>query len=147
MVYTAERIKEVLENPELTSEKVREIPTSVPREGFGVVEAPRGVLIHHYITDERGIIKRANLLVATQHNAARISLSIDEAAKSFIRRGEVDEGILNMIEMAFRAYDPCYACATHSLLEDTIDNRIDERRWRKKLVSSPEDSMKRVLVV
>ena len=131
MVYTAERIKEVLENPELTSEKVREIPTSVPREGFGVVEAPRGVLIHHYITDERGIIKRANLLVATQHNAARISLSIDKAAKSFIRRGEVDEGILNMIEMAFRAYDPCYACATHSLLEDTIDNRIDERRWRK----------------
>ncbi len=131
MVYTAERIKEVLENPELTSEKVRKIPTSVPREGFGVVEAPRGVLIHHYITDERGIIKRANLLVATQHNAARISLSIDKAAKSFIRRGEVDEGILNMIEMAFRAYDPCYACATHSLLEDTIDNRIDERRWRK----------------
>jgi len=88
-------------------------------------------LIHHYITDERGIIKRANLLVATKHNAARISLSIDKAAKSFIRRGEVDEGILNMIEMAFRAYDPCYACATHSLLEDTIDNRIDERRWRK----------------
>ena len=115
MVYAAERIKELSEDPELTSEKVREIPTSVPREGFGVVEAPRGTLIHHYITDERGIIKRANLLVATQHNAARISLSIDKAAKSFIRRGEVDEGILNMIEMAFRAYDPCHACATHSL--------------------------------
>ena len=82
---------------------------------MGVVEAPRGTLIHHYETDERGVIKRANLLVATQHNSARIALSVDKAARSLIKGGKVDEGLLNMVEMAFRAYDPCHACATHSL--------------------------------
>lgn len=115
MVYAAERIKELAEDPELTDRKVRNIPTETPSVGVGVVEAPRGTLIHHYETDERGIIKRANLLVATQHNSARIALSVDKAARSLIRGGNVDEGLLNMVEMAFRAYDPCHACATHSL--------------------------------
>ena len=115
MIYAAERIKELAEDPELTDPNVRNIPTETPSEGMGVVEAPRGTLIHHYVTDERGVIKRANLLVATQHNAARIALSVDKAARSLIRGGKVDEGLLNMVEMAFRAYDPCHACATHSL--------------------------------
>ena len=115
MIYAAERIKELAEDPELTDPNVRNIPTETPSVGMGVVEAPRGTLIHHYETDERGVIKRANLLVATQHNSARIALSVDKAARSLIRGGKVDEGLLNMVEMAFRAYDPCHACATHSL--------------------------------
>jgi F420-non-reducing hydrogenase large subunit len=61
------------------------------------------------------VIKKANLIVATQQNEARIALSIDKAARSLIKKGKVDDGILNMIEMAFRAYDPCHACATHTL--------------------------------
>jgi F420-non-reducing hydrogenase large subunit len=81
----------------------------------GVVEAPRGTLIHHYQTDESGIVQRANLIVATQNNAARMAMSVEKAAKALIHRGEVPEGVLNRIEMAFRAYDPCNACATHAL--------------------------------
>ncbi|RLE77484.1 MAG: Ni/Fe hydrogenase subunit alpha [Thermoprotei archaeon] len=115
MIYAAERMIELANDPELTDPNVRVIPTETPGIGMGVVEAPRGLLIHHYETDEKGIIKKANLLVATQHNAARIALSVDKAAKNLIKRGNIDEGLLNMIEMAFRAYDPCHACATHSI--------------------------------
>jgi F420-non-reducing hydrogenase large subunit len=82
---------------------------------MGVVEAPRGTLIHHYQTDEQGIITKANLIVATQNNSAAINMSVEKAAKALIKKGDVPDGILNMIEMAFRAYDPCHACATHSL--------------------------------
>ena len=115
MIYAAERMKELAEDPEITDPNVRVLPTETPKEGMGVVEAPRGTLIHHYITDERGIIQKVNLLVATQFNEARISMSIDKVARSLIREGKIDEGILNMVEMAFRAYDPCHACATHAI--------------------------------
>lgn len=87
-----------------------------PSEGIGVVEAPRGTLIHHYKTDRDGIIKEANLIVATQNNAARIAMSVEKAAKTMIKKEKkIDERFLNMVEMAFRAYDPCHACATHTL--------------------------------
>jgi F420-non-reducing hydrogenase large subunit len=115
IVYAAERFKELVNDPQITDPNVRTIPTEVPKEGIGVVEAPRGVLIHHYTSDDRGILTSANLLVATQHNAARIAMSVDKAARSVIHKGVVDDGILNQVEMAFRAYDPCHACATHSL--------------------------------
>jgi len=115
MLYAAERMKELANDPEVADPVVRTLPTAVPREGIGVVEAPRGTLIHHYRTDERGIITGANLIVATQNNAARISMSIEKAAKALIVGGNVPDGILNKIEMAFRAYDPCLGCATHSL--------------------------------
>ena len=100
---------------DIMERSVRNIPTATPSEGIGVVEAPRGSLIHHYQTDERGVIKMANLLVATQHNAARIALSVDTAARSFVKGPQVNDGMLNMVEMAFRAYDPCHACGTHAL--------------------------------
>ena len=115
MVYAAERMMELIENPEIRSKDVRNLPKETPNVGIGVVEAPRGTLIHHYETDERGIIRKANLIVATQNNSARMVLSVEKAAKSLIKNGKVDDGILNMVEMAFRAYDPCHACATHSL--------------------------------
>ena len=115
MLYAAERMKELANDPELTDANVRTLPTAVPTEGVGVVEAPRGTLIHHYRTDERGIITGANLIVATQNNAARISMSVEKAARKLITGGTVSDGVLNMVEMAFRAYDPCLGCATHSL--------------------------------
>ncbi|MCS6965098.1 MAG: Ni/Fe hydrogenase subunit alpha [Thermoflexus sp.] len=115
LLYAAERMLELARDPEILDPRVRTLPAAVPREGIGVVEAPRGTLIHHYETDERGLITRANLIVATQNNAARIAMSVDKAARAVIRNGEVDERILNQVEMAFRAYDPCHACATHAL--------------------------------
>ena len=114
MVYAAERLKELADDPQITDSKIRNLPTEIPKVGIGVVEAPRGTLIHHYTTDNLGVIRQANLLVATQHNAARIALSVDKAARNCIKGGKVDDGVLNMVEMAFRAYDPCHACATHT---------------------------------
>ena len=115
MIYSAERIRELANDPDILDKNVRVIPEATPDVGISVVEAPRGTLIHHYETDERGVIKKANLLVATQHNAARIALSVDKAARSLIKGGVINDGLLNMVEMAFRAYDPCHACATHSI--------------------------------
>ncbi len=115
IVYAAERFQELIHDPEILDPNVRTLPTETPREGIGVVEAPRGVLIHHYTSDDRGVLTSANLIVATQHNAARIAMSVDKAARGVIHKGVVDDGILNQVEMAFRAYDPCHACATHSL--------------------------------
>jgi F420-non-reducing hydrogenase large subunit len=115
MLYAAERIVALVHDPELLSPEVRRIPTAVPAEGIGVVEAPRGTLFHHYQTDQRGLITMANLIVATGNNAARIAMSVEKAAKGLIKGGHVTEGLLNKVEMAFRAYDPCLGCATHAL--------------------------------
>jgi F420-non-reducing hydrogenase large subunit len=115
MLYAAERMRELVNAPEITGKKIRTIPTATPKAGIGVVEAPRGTLFHHYETDDKGLIKKANLIVATQGNSARMAMSVEKSAKGLIHEGKVDDGLLNMIEMAFRAYDPCHGCATHSL--------------------------------
>lgn len=114
-LYASERVLELAHDPEITSSDIVNLPTQTPEEGMGIVEAPRGTLIHHYQTDDNGIITKCNIIVATQNNSAAINMSIDKAAKALIHKGEAPDGILNMIEMAFRAYDPCHACATHSL--------------------------------
>ncbi len=115
LLCAAEMMLQLAQSPLLVDPNIRNIPTAKPAEGIGIVEAPRGTLIHHYATDEKGVITMANLIVATQNNAARIAMSVDRAAKALIKGGQADEGVLNMIEMAFRAYDPCNGCATHSL--------------------------------
>jgi len=112
-LQAAEKMVELLEDPDITGTDLRNIPTQTPTEGVGVVEAPRGVLIHHYKTDEKGLITAANLIVATIGNAAAINMSIEKAAKTFIKGGEISEGLLNMAEIAFRPYDPCHGCGTH----------------------------------
>ncbi|HIE50941.1 MAG TPA: Ni/Fe hydrogenase subunit alpha [Armatimonadetes bacterium] len=115
LLYAAERLLELSRDPEITSEQVRNLPTATPTEGIGVVEAPRGTLFHHYQTDAEGMVTGVNLIVATGNNHAAICMSVKKAAQGLIHRGEVSEGLLNMVEMAFRAYDPCFACATHFL--------------------------------
>jgi len=116
LLYAAERWVELATDPEITSDQFHTVPTEKPTEGVGIVEAPRGTLTHHYWTDERGILTKVNLIVGTTNNYAPISMSIKQAAQSLIKHGTVvTEGLLNQVEMAFRAYDPCFGCATHSL--------------------------------
>ena len=115
LMYSVERIAELSEAPELTAPEIRNMDLKTPKEGVGIVEAPRGTLIHHYETDERGILTGVNLLVSTLFNSAPICMSVEKAARALIKGGKVDDGLLNKIEMAFRAYDPCLSCATHSL--------------------------------
>jgi F420-non-reducing hydrogenase large subunit len=116
LLYAAERLLELSRDPDITNPNIRTIPTKTPDEGVGIIEAPRGTLTHHYTTDERGVIKKANLIVATLNNSAAVNMSVDKAARSLIKPGkEITEGLLNRIEMAWRPYDLCLACATHSL--------------------------------
>lgn len=116
LLYATERWVELATDPEITGEEFRVLPSETPGEGIGSVEAPRGTLTHHYWTDERGILTRVNLIVGTTNNNAAINMSVKKAAQGLIQKGKiVTEGLLNTIEMAYRAYDPCMACATHFL--------------------------------
>ena len=112
LLHAAERALELSRDSEITSTEVRNKPGE-PGEGVGIVEAARGTLIHHYILDKDALIKDVNLIVATTNNCPAINMSIRNAAKGLIHHDKVDQGILNMVEMAFRAYDPCFGCATH----------------------------------
>jgi len=114
-LQAAEDLQRISVDPLLTSNDLRNMNFQFTGKGIGCVEACRGTLIHHYETDYKGLITKVNLIVATQHNAAPMALSIKKAAQNFIKNGNIQEGILNRIEMAFRAYDPCLGCATHSL--------------------------------
>jgi F420-non-reducing hydrogenase large subunit len=114
LLYATERAKELINDPEITSQKIRN-PVGKPGEGMGVTEAARGTLIHHYKLTKDGLIDKANLIVATTNNAGAINMSVRDAAKGVIKKGDVSNKTLNMVEMAFRAYDPCFACATHTL--------------------------------
>ncbi len=116
LIFAAERLQELAQDPEVASSTIRTLPTSIPEEGVGIVEAPRGILTHHYKTDKNGLVTEANLVVGTTNNHAPISLAIKRAARKLIQPGkEISQGLLNMVEMAFRLYDPCFSCATHSL--------------------------------
>ena len=115
LVHAAERAMDLVRDPEITGDAIRLIPTQKPTEGVGVIEAPRGLLTHHYKTDEQGMVTAVNLIVGTTNNHAPIAMSIAKAARGLIRAGsELTDGVLNRIEMAFRAYDPCLACASHA---------------------------------
>jgi len=112
LMYATERGLELVMDDEITSKDIRNKPGK-PGEGIGIVEAARGTLIHHYQLDENALAKKVNLVVATTHNAPGICMSVKNAAQGIIKNGVVNDGLLNKVEMAFRAYDPCFACATH----------------------------------
>ncbi len=115
LLYNAELSVQLLNDPEITGKETR-VPVK-PRaaRGVGCVEAPRGTLIHDYETDAEGMVTNVNLIVGTTHNNAPINMSVKQAAQSLIKGGKYDQGILNRVEMAIRAYDPCLSCATHAL--------------------------------
>jgi F420-non-reducing hydrogenase large subunit len=112
LMYATERCLELVTDADITSNDIRNKPGK-PGEGVGIVEAARGTLIHHYQLDENALAKKVNLIVATTHNAPGICMSVKNAAQGLIKNGKVSDGLLNKVEMAFRAYDPCFACATH----------------------------------
>jgi F420-non-reducing hydrogenase large subunit len=116
LLYAAEHCLELATDPEITSKDLRAPIVKIVGEGVGIVEAQRGTLTHHYWTNDKGIVEKANIIVGTTNNHAAICMSLKKAAQGLIKKGvTVNEGILNMVEMAFRAYDPCFSCATHSL--------------------------------
>lgn len=116
MLQCAELVQKFSRDEGLTDPHVRDVPDTTPTEGVGCVEAPRGILIHHYKTDPAGMIRTANLIVGTNHNHAPVQLSVKRAAQHLIQANPAPaEPLLNQVEMAFRAYDPCFACATHAL--------------------------------
>lgn len=115
LLYCLERAEEILKDGRTTGKDIRTTSDPVNGEGIGVIEAPRGVLIHHYGVDKYGKITSANLIVATGHNNIAINRSVQLVAKDYIHKGEVKEGILNRVEGAIRCYDPCLSCATHAL--------------------------------
>jgi NAD-reducing hydrogenase large subunit len=114
LVYAVERARELLADDEVVASDVRVKVERKSGMGVGVVEAPRGSLIHHYWVDDDGRIVKVNIIVSTAHNNAAINRSVDQAAREFVRGGEIREGALNRIEMAIRCYDPCLSCATHA---------------------------------
>lgn len=120
LLYAAERMVELAADREITTPAVRTPVTGPSGEGIGSVEAPRGTLIHHYRTDEKGMLTAVNLIVGTTHNHAPIALSIRKAARSLIKKGKVvSDGLLNRVEMVVRSYDPCFSCAAHALQSDS----------------------------
>ncbi|MCK4292998.1 MAG: Ni/Fe hydrogenase subunit alpha, partial [Planctomycetes bacterium] len=112
LVYNAEHTLELLNDPEITGKETRVPVTPRAARGVGCVEAPRGTLIHDYETDENGLVTNVNLIVGTTHNNAPINMSVKQTAKALIKDGNYDQGILNKVEMAIRAHDPCLSCAT-----------------------------------
>jgi F420-non-reducing hydrogenase large subunit len=134
-LQAAEDLQRIASDPLLTSKDIRNMNLKLKKVGVGCVEAARGTLIHHYETDDRGLVTKVNLIVATQHNAAPICLSVKKAAQAFIKGAEVKEGLLNMVEMAFRAYDPCLSCATHAIT-DNQTLAINIRNHEGKIITS-----------
>jgi NAD-reducing hydrogenase large subunit len=110
-----ERAEALFKNPGICGKDIRITAAPSCSEGVGVIEAPRGTLIHHYQVDEYGAIRKANLIVATGHNNIAMNRSVEEVAKEYIHKGEVREGFLNRVEGAIRCYDPCLSCSTHAL--------------------------------
>ncbi len=115
LVYNAEITIRLLDDPEITYSETRTKVEPRAARGVGCLEAPRGTLIHDYTTDADGILTNVNLIVGTTHNNAPINMSVRQAAGSCIKNGKSDQGILNRVEMAIRAYDPCFSCATHAI--------------------------------
>jgi NAD-reducing hydrogenase large subunit len=115
LLYALERAEELLKHPDICSSDIRYTGDVVNEEGVGVIEAPRGILIHHYGVDKFGKITKANLIVATGHNNIAINRSVELVAKEYIHKGKVEEGMLNRVEGAIRCYDPCLSCATHAV--------------------------------
>ncbi len=124
LLYNAENTIRLLDDPEIVGRQTRVPVTPRAARGVGCTEAPRGTLIHDYETDADGMLINVNLIVGTTHNNAPINMSVTQAAKSLIHDGKFDQGVLNRVEMAIRAYDPCLSCATHRL-DGKLSVRLD----------------------
>lgn len=123
-LYAAEMIKELLQNDEICSTEIRVSSRKYNEEGIGVLEAPRGTLIHHFWVDRTGALRKANMIVATQNNNLAMNRAIYMVAREYVKADKLTEGLLNRIEVAIRCYDPCLSCATHALGQMPLDLTI-----------------------
>lgn len=136
LLNCAEKIRMLAKDPSITGQDNRAPLGECTGEGVGIIEAPRGTLIHHYNTDENGIVTDANIVVATTHNKGPINLAVRKAAKHFIKDGNVDEAILNHVEMAYRPYDLCLGCATHATKPGSTPVKIEIFNSKKEPVQT-----------
>ncbi len=114
LIHGLEKIETLLADPAILGKHVRAHAPVNCLEGVGMIEAPRGVLIHHYKVDDSGAIKWANLIVATGHNNLAINRSVAQVARHFVDGTQLKEGMLNRVSAVVRAYDPCLSCSTHA---------------------------------
>jgi NAD-reducing hydrogenase large subunit len=114
MLFTIERIGELLAHPEILDPHVRATAEPNCEEGVGMSEAPRGTLLHHYKVDRNGLIQWANLIIATGHNNLALNRGVKQAAQYFVRDSKLSQGALNRVEAVVRAFDPCLSCSTHA---------------------------------
>ena len=113
-LHGLEKIELLLDDPEILGKHVPSHAQVNSLEGVGMIEAPRGVLIHHYKVTEEGAVQSANLMVATGHNNLAINSGVKQVAEHFIDGPEIREGMPNRVSALVRAYDPCLSCSTHA---------------------------------
>jgi NAD-reducing hydrogenase large subunit len=114
-LFAAERVRVLCEDKDITSTDILNTRKNYTGHGVGVIEAPRGTLIHDYIADENGKLLKVNLIVSTGHNNWAMTTAVDSVAKTYVKGPDVHEGMLNRVEAAIRAYDPCLSCSTHAV--------------------------------
>lgn len=114
MLYCVEKIERLLNWPDILSDHVRAHADPNRMEGFGVSEAPRGTLMHHYKIDRQGLMKWANLVIATGHNSLAMNKGVYQVARYFVHGEKIEEGMLNRVEAVIRTFDPCLSCSTHA---------------------------------
>ncbi len=114
IVYALERIEVLLDDEQVLDKHVRAAAGVNAHEGIGMIEAPRGILIHHYNVDDDGAIVKANLIVATGHNNLAIGRAIQQVSERFVDGAKLTEGMINRVSAVVRAYDPCLSCSTHA---------------------------------
>lgn len=115
IIFSLERVRELLDDPDILGKDILNTRHNFQGEGVGVIEAPRGTLLHHYIANENGQLEKVNLIVSTGHNNWAMSESVDSVAKTYITGPDIHEGLLNRVEAAIRAHDPCLSCSTHAV--------------------------------
>lgn len=114
-LFAAERARMLCEDKDITSTDILNTRKNYTGHGVGVIEAPRGTLIHDYTADEHGKLTKVNLIVSTGHNNWAMTNAVDSVAKTYVKGPDVTEGMLNRVEAAIRAYDPCLSCSTHAV--------------------------------
>jgi NAD-reducing hydrogenase large subunit len=114
MLHAVEMIKDLLHDDDIMGSELM-VTGERGFEGIGVIEAPRGTLIHHYRVDENDLVTMCNLIVSTTHNNQAMNEGVRRVAQQYLHGHEITEGLLNHIEVVVRAFDPCLSCATHAL--------------------------------
>lgn len=115
VLFALERAQVLLEDPDILSTDILNTKRDLQESGVGVIEAPRGTLLHHYWINEHGQLTKVNLIVSTGHNNYAMSKAVDMVAKTYVKGPKVEEGMLNRVEHAIRAHDPCLSCSTHAV--------------------------------